>query len=210
MAIAGSGGPHLEFAGGKSKLRFNPQRRLLVIVIILSLGAASLLGRALYLATSDAHQGRTNLVIMTRVPQSLGKLDAQNQKIAAVAANIDSHSLNEIKRVLDETSRIAGRASLELKAQSDAWEKIKSKTNVDASTYQEVQKNLELVGALQSNEIVRLKKLLEESGQPSLWEGILGHASSFFLGVISSLAAAGCIKGFAAWRSRRRARLVIE
>lgn len=203
MAVTGRGGVSLEFFGGKNKRKFNLRARLFVVVTGFSLLAILLMGRALYLATSDAHRGRTNLIVMTRVPQSLGRLEVQNQKIAKIADDIDSFTLKEIKQVLGETSRIAERAKFELRAQADAWEKIKTKINVDASTYYGVQRDLAEIGALQSEQMIRLNRILDESSRPTLWESASYYFWSFVLGVISSLAATILVKKFIYWRSGR-------
>jgi len=184
---------------------FSTKVRLLLVSVVFAIIACILLGRSIYLATSGAHRGRTNLMLMTRTPQSLKLLEAQNRKIAQIASDIDSYSLREIKDVLSQTSRVAGRTTTELRAQSDAWEKIKTKIDIDANTYKDVQQNLSLVARLQSAEIVKLNKLLDDSTKPTLWNNILALLSSFLLGIVSSVAATMAYDKYKTWDEKRRA-----
>ncbi len=165
------------------------RERLRYILIALAIMASCLLARAFYLVFDDDFQSSINLKLMTREPTSLQLLEKKRAEIDMAAADIGELSLNEIQALLSSTSVLAGQASRELKAQEVAWEKVKSRSNVDAATYEEIKRQLNDVTEMQSQEIIRLTTLLDEARSPSFFDSIWGLAASMLVGILSSLAA---------------------
>ena len=163
--------------------------RYRIVLTTLALLAFGLLMRSLFIVYDDDLQAKINLKLMSREPASLRLLESKRVEIDKAAANIGSLTLNQIQDLLASTSILAGQASIELKAQEEAWEKMKSQSNVDAATYEEVKRQLNVVSKMQSAEIIRLTGLLDDARSPSILDYIWGIIASFIVGVISSLAA---------------------
>jgi len=163
--------------------------RLRIVASVMILLAIALVVRALFIVYDDDLQSKINLKMMSREPTSLRLLEVKRAEVDRATKNIGSLTLDEIQDLLATTSVLAGQASIELKAQEEAWEKMKSRSEVDAATYEEVRRQLNIVSQMQSKEIIRLTGLLDEARSPSILDHIWGVFASFIVGVISSLAA---------------------
>lgn len=170
-------------SGALTRIRYR------IVVATLALLASGLLMRSLFIVYDDDLQAKINLKLMNREPMSLRLLESKRVEIDKATVDIGSLTLNQIQELLSSTSVLAGQASIELKAQEEAWEKMKSQSNVDAATYEEVKRQLNVVSKMQSTEIIRLTGLLDEARSPSILDYIWGIIASFIIGVISSLAA---------------------
>lgn len=170
------------------KPRPNYGRRMVVVTTLMMAGFVGVLARGIYLTVDPANRTRANLTIMTRQPVSLNLLTAQADKIKDVAAHIDSHTLGEITGLLTDTSAIAGTASVELQAQSDAWSKIRANAAMDAQAYLDVQRKLAATNKLQAEEILRLNDVLNKALEPSWSSSLMTGIVSFIGGVVMTLA----------------------
>lgn len=178
--------------------------RLSVVATPLILLACVLVGRAAYLAYSQESQDRTNLMLMTRTPSSLGGLESQSKQLSEVAANIDQHSLSDIRELLDRTAVTARYVSREIQAQQDAWRYVQTKSVADAETYRKIQADLNIVTKIQEQEIVRLNSLLDQAKNSPLSITILTSIASFVLGILSSLISSHL---YDQWKSRKSAEI---
>lgn len=176
--------------------------RLMIVCLPIALMAIVLLGRAGYLASNQQSQDRTKLILMTRTPDSIIRLEEQSKELARVAANIDQHSLSEIRTLLDKTASTAGYATREIQAQQDAWRDIQTRNRVDADTYKRIQTDLSGVTKMQEEEIVRLNDLLDRAKAEPLAISILAFVVTFILGILSSLISSQL---YDIWKDRKKA-----
>lgn len=170
-------------SGALTRMRYGVVSAMLIAL------AVALVARALFILYNDDVQSKINLKLMSREPTSLRLLENKRAEIDRATKNIGSLSLDEIQALLATTSLLAGQASTELKAQEDAWDKMKIRSDVDAATYEDVKRQLNIVSKMQSEEIIKLKGLLDEAKSPSVMDNIWGLFASFLIGVISSFAA---------------------
>jgi len=124
---------------------------------------------------------------MNRSPLSFVALGAQIEELQRMTLNIDNYKLVEIKSALEKTARLAINARTEFQAQYDAWMYVESQSTKDKESFLQLRQKLDDVQKLQDREIVRLKKLLDESTKPSLLNDSFTLLLSFGLGILSSM-----------------------
>lgn len=156
----------------------------LVLIVVL------IIVRATIVSIGDNNRLRSNLVVMNRSPQSFVALGAQIEELQRMTLNIDNYRLVEIKSALEKTARLAGNAKTEFQAQYDAWVYVQSQSTKDKENFLQLRQKLDDVQKLQDREIVRLKKLLDESTKSSLLDYSFTLLLSFGLGILSSMIAA--------------------
>jgi len=163
--------------------------RLFVLSSALVIIAAMLIWRAAYLSLGDDNRTRTNLVLMTRTPLSLSKLEAQTKLINKVSLHIEDYSLKDITRLLSDTARLASNANREIRAQTDAWVEIKASASKDAKTFKDLQQSLATTNQLQAQEIDRLRDVLDSAEKSTPFYSAMSFIATFAGGIIMTILA---------------------
>lgn len=179
------------------------RRRAGLLFTVFVLLAVALIVRAAFVTIGTSNRLKTNLAIMNRTPQSFLDLGAQVETLTEMTAEIDQHSLAEIKSALITTSRLAAYAQVEYRAQYDAWLAIKNVNAQDKKAFLQLRNQLDEVQRLQDTEIVRLKKLLDDSTKPSLFADGMNLMFSFVVGILSSILAS---RLYELWKARKAKR----
>lgn len=179
------------------------RRRADLLLTVFVLLAVALLVRAAFVTIGTSNRLQTNLALMNRTPQSFLDLGAQVETLSEMTAEIDQHSLAEIKSALITTSRLAAYAQVESRAQYDAWLAIKNASVQDKKVFLQLRNQLDEVRRFQDTEIVRLKKLLDDSTKPSLLADGMNLMFSFVVGVLSSILAS---RLYEPWKARKAKR----
>jgi ABC-type antimicrobial peptide transport system permease subunit len=141
------------------------------------------------LMVKSSNRLKANLVIMNRTPTSLIELNKQADVLQKITSNIDSHTLGDIKNALTETANLAELVGVEFQAQYNSWVIVKGQINKDTDNFIQLKQKLDQVQNFQDIEIVRLKKLLDESTKPSFLSISFNIFASFAVGVLSSILA---------------------
>ena len=178
-----------------------PPWRSKLLVALLGLAFAMLLGRAFYLATNPLSRISANLVVANQPQDSLAALVKQAARLSQLSKNIESLSINSLRGAMEDSVAAAERAAVDFNAQSTAWSELRGKIKNDSSTYDALRAQLADLQRMQKDEIVRLKKLLDEAQRPSIFADAWSLFLSFLIGVLGSLLASGL---YEAWRERRK------
>lgn len=186
----------------RKRKRTNYRLRTYVAAGALLIAMLGLVARSIYLLSDQRIRVNTDLILATRTPSSLGALAEQAKKIDSISSNIDNYSLKEIKGALGDTAVLTATASRELKAQSDAWDEIKSKASNDANAYQEVKRNLDVAARMQDAQFLKVNELLEKSKRTSPTQWFLEIAGSFLVGLVTSWVASATYKRVRQWLRR--------
>lgn len=179
----------------------NYRFRLFSIVIPLCAGVLYMLGHTIHFALSQNSREQVNLMLMNRTPRSFEELRIQTERLNAITSNIEKYSLGEIRQELQRTSGLVTISRKEFAAQYDAWLEVKEAAGQDRESFLELRAQLDDVSRLQDNQIQRLRKLLDESAEPSFFDSVLGLVGSFFLGVMSSVLASAAYERVMARRA---------
>lgn len=170
------------------------------ILVTLALGFSLLIVRAVILSLSDEAKLRTNVVLMNRAPVSLQQLTSHIGELEVMTSNIEKVSLGEIKLGLENTIRLVNQSNMELKAQYDAWIRIKDEIKKDDAQFRGLRNQLTHMQSLQDEEILRLKNMLNKAQKPSIFADATNLFLSFVLGVLSSIIAT---RGLRWWEMRK-------
>jgi hypothetical protein len=174
-------------------------RKREITLIILMFIVFSLMGYKAYTVTMGIENiTRTNLMLIVRTPQSIIKLQEHTQKINLMAGDIESVPLGEIKSAFTETVSLINLTTREIDAQYAAWLALKLEMNNDGASFKELKANLDTIRTLQNEEIVSLKKTLDEVEEVDMIESLISILISFFIGVLSSVVASIAFPKFAA------------
>lgn len=176
------------------------KKRTIVILAVLLVAISVLIYRAGMLTIGDDNRLRANLVVMNRTPISVKKLTEHVDYLQSMMNNIDSFRLIDIRDALQKTVTLVRESSMEYKAQYDAWMAVRDEISKDKNSFLKLRQQLDQTQKLQSEEVVRLKKALDEVNRPSLYADMLNLSLSFVLGVLSSILATKIIS----WWSTRK------
>jgi len=178
---------------------FKPRVKIIFFLIVLVL--IIYLVRFGILTIGDSNRLVRNLVIMNRTPVSFVELSNQVIELQKITSNIDNYSLNDIKKNLLLTASFADLAGREFKAQYESWILVKNQIEKDTSSFVQLKQQLDEVQKLQNDEVVRLKKLLDETTKPSMFSSSMNLIASFILGVLSSVLASHI---YVMWQQRKQ------
>ncbi len=128
-------------------------------------------------------------MILARTPQSLISLKEQSKELDLLASNIEKNSFEDIKKNIDRTIYLINSTTKEIEAQYKSWENVKEQMNVDSSKLIILKQNLDNIQSAQTEEIAKLKAILNTAYTESAIDKSVGYIVSFVIGVLSSLIA---------------------
>lgn len=164
-----------------------PLWRPKLIVVIFAFAFTTVAARAFFLATNPINQLRATMVAANSPQDSLAALVRQADQLESLSQNIEAISIATLRQAMNDSVAAAQRAALDFDSQSKAWSELRGKIKNDSSTYDQLRKDLYELKKMQSEEIVRLKTLLDEAQRPSLFADIWNLVFSFALGIGSSV-----------------------
>ena len=144
----------------------NYRARAGVMLFLLMAATAGLIYRAAVLTVGDANKIQTNLAIINRKPVSVEKLILQVAKLDGITNDIERTTLSDVKAALTETATLLKETQLEIDAQYQAWDAMKSAMEKDDATYRSVAMRLAAVRSQQDDQILRLRELIDSAQQP--------------------------------------------
>lgn len=159
------------------------------IVVIFGLLFAVLVGRAFFLATNPLMKLRAAMFTANSPQNALFELAQETAKLHQLSASLESMSINQLRETIQQSAAVAQRAALEFSAQSRAWSELRGRIREDSSTYEALRADLARLQSLQQQEIVGLKRMLDEAQRPSIFADALNLSLSFSPGVLSSILA---------------------
>lgn len=175
-------------------------KRFYVLLICLFITVAGLVYRIAFVMTDSTNVEKVNLVLMNRSPISLQRLNKHAEKLEDMTHNIDNYTFSTIKLEIDKTVELVSAANLELKAQYDAWISVKSSLKDDGDSLAKLKEQLDTTRNLQEQEIVKLKKILDNIQKPSIFDDLINLILTFLFGVLSSVIAS---MGLNLWKNRK-------
>ncbi|OBT06768.1 hypothetical protein A9267_12745 [Shewanella sp. UCD-FRSSP16_17] len=165
------------------------QKRVIVLVLII-LGVFGLLGyRAAVVTMGMENATSTNLMLVTRTPNSLTKLQEHSDKMNLMINDIESLPLKDIRSTITKTVALINLTTREIDAQYEAWVDLKAKMDDDGVTFRELKKNLDTIKTLQGEEIISLKKTLDDVNNDDVSVQFISLLISFIVGILSSTVA---------------------
>lgn len=161
--------------------------RFLLSAILL--GFLVMLVRVGILTVGEENARRSNLAIMGRSAASIDRLNAHMAQLNQMTSNIENYNFGQIREALALTTTLVNQLGREFKAQQTSWEKVQAEIRRDQISFLELKNELAQIQDLQANEIVRLKKAIDEAARPSIFADAINLVISFVLGFFSSIAA---------------------
>ncbi len=163
--------------------------RLLTVLFFFVLIFGALIYRSSVLTLGEENREKVNLVLMNREPVSLEKLNNHVENLERMTSNINEYSFSKIEAAIRETITLVNFTNRELNAQYNAWLEVKGKIREDSTSFQKLKNDLRKIQKMQGQEILALKKLLDEAEQPNSFADGFNLALTFTLGIMSSLIA---------------------
>lgn len=165
------------------------QKRVTLTVLTMVIAVSALCYKAYVTTLGIDVETRTNLMILARTPQSLISLKEQSKELDLLASNIEKNSFEDIKKNIDRTIYLINSTTKEIEAQYKSWENVKEQMNVDSSKLIILKQNLDNIQSAQTEEIAKLKAILNTAYTESAIDKSVGYIVSFVIGVLSSLIA---------------------
>jgi len=153
---------------------------LFAVVIIIKVGKLTIDGN---------NRLRAHLVYMNRTPISFAELGNQVVRLNEMTSHLDSYSISEIKNAMHTSAILAEIARSEFESQYNSWLYVQGKIGNDTDSLLKLREQLNLLQNLNDKEITRLKKVIDDTNRPSIFESSFNLLLSFVLGVLSSILA---------------------
>jgi len=157
------------------------------LLSLFAIGFALMIGRAYCLATDQDNRLRAQLISANLPLDALSELVYQSDKLTSISENIESVSVAALRISISDTAKAASNAAEEFRARSKAWSELRGKIKNDQSTYDNLRSDISQVQALQKDEVIKLKKMLDEAQRPSIFADAFNMTLSFILGILGSI-----------------------
>lgn len=182
-----------------TKSNYSSKYRLITLAIVFAVMVCGLIYRVSVLTLGEENRGKANLVLMNRSPISMQKLNMHVAQLEEMTGNIGDYSFSNIKHSIEETIDLVNQTNREIEAQYYAWLQVKDLINHDEESFVQLKEQLLQIQSLQDNEILSMKRVLDEAEKPSLITDMFNLTLTFLLGIFSSLFAT---IGWSLWKKK--------
>jgi hypothetical protein len=129
-------------------------------------------------------------------PQQIKYLNEHLEKLNKLSENIESYSIVDIKNTIANTVVLLNRSNKELNSQYEAWLSIKNVMEVDRESFNLLRDELNDIQGVKTERLLAVKKVIDESLEPDLFDKFLSYIITFILGCASSFMASIAYKRY--------------